>query len=80
MAAISNFGFLCYFWWKGLVTLAVSVSGHHRIAQMKCEVVLMSNDTFIMFLCNVTMEILTNMVAVILHFVYFGGQVIEKGF
>ena len=50
------------------------------MAQMKYEVVLMSIDTLIMFLCSVTMEILINIVAPILNFVYFGGQKLEKGF
>ena len=66
--------FFAVFGGKRLVTLAVSVPGHHKMAHMKCEVVLMSIDTLIMFLCNVTMEILINMMAHILHFVYFGGQ------
>ena len=34
---------------KRLVTLAVSVLGHHKMAQMKGEVVLISTDTLIMF-------------------------------
>ena len=50
------------------------------IGQIKCEVVLMSIDTLIMFLCNVTMEISINMVALILRFVYFGGPRLERGF
>ena len=47
---------------------------------MKGEIVLMSIDTMILFLCNVIMEILVNMVAYILLFVYFGGRRLEKGF
>ena len=51
---------------KGLVTLAVSVPAHHKMAQMKGEVVLKSIDVLIMLLHHVTMEILINMVAAIL--------------
>ena len=61
--------FFVVFGGKRLVTLAVSVQGHHKMAHMKYEVVLMSIDTLIKFLCNVTMEILINMMAPILHLV-----------
>ena len=49
------------------MNISRSVPGH-KMAEMKCEVGLMSIDTLIMFLCNVTMEILINVVAPILHF------------
>ena len=72
--------FLAIFGRRRLVTLDVSVLGHHKMDQIKCEVVLMSVGTLIMFLCNVAMEILTKMLAPILHFVYFGGQTLETAF
>ena len=53
--------------------MAVSVLGHHKMAQMKGEIVWMSIDTITMFLCNFIIEILINMMALILEFVYLGG-------
>ena len=59
--------FLCYFGGERLVnlfSLAVSVPGNHKMAQMKGEDVLMSIDVLvIMLLRQVTMEKSINMVA-----------------
>ena len=79
MAAVSNFRF-CFaiFGGKRLVTQAVGVQGHHKMAQIECEVVLLSIYILIMFLCNVTVEMLIDLRAPILHFVYSGGQRPEK--
>ena len=60
--------------------MRVSVPVPHKIAQMEGEVVLMSIGKLIMYLCNISMEILINMVAPILDFVYSGGQGLEKCF
>ena len=80
-AAILHFVFFSIiFGGKRLVTLAVNVPGHHKMAQMKGDIVLMSIDTMVMFLCNDNMEILLDKVTLILHFVNFGGQRLEKGF
>ena len=46
---------LANFVWKRLVTLGVSVPGHHMMAQMKGDIMLMSIDTMIMLLCNINM-------------------------
>ena len=80
MAAILHFGFFSYFGGKILVPLAGSVPGHYKMSQMKDEIVLIPIDTTITFLCRIIMEILVNKVAFIIHFVYFGGQRLEKGF
>ena len=63
---------LAIFGGKRLVTLAVSDPGHHKLAQIKGEFVLMSIATIIMFLFDIIIVILVNMVALILYFVYFG--------
>ena len=73
-----HFRFFSYFWRIRLVTLAVSVTWDRELAQMKGEIVRMSIDTIIMFLFNFIIQILLNMVALILHFVYFGAQRVEK--
>ena len=80
VTTILHFEFPAIFGGKRPVTLAVSLPGHHMMAQIKGDTVLMSFDTMIMFLCNIIMEFLLNMVTLILNFVYFGGQKLEKGF
>jgi len=81
LAAILNFvGFAGKKASKRLVTLAVSIPAHHKMAQMKGELVLKSIDILIMLLHHVTMEILIKKVAAILKFVCFGGKMLVKCF
>ena len=56
----------------------MNASTHHKMAQMKGELVLKSSDILIMLLQHVTMEILINMLAAILNFVRFGGKRLVK--
>ena len=79
LAAILNFvGFAGKKVSKRLVTLAVSIPAHHKMAQMKGELVLKSIDILIMLLRHVTMEILMKMVAAILNFLRFRGENSKK--